>query len=224
MFNIEKFKYDSVCHLGYYRNKVVPSVTQLVNILFPLDEDIPEERLKKAAEKGTRMHSDLEDVNDIFAKGFGFYNSLKNAIDYVSDDAISQECRDYVAILSAYQLQPHSFEQLVFLLDENGELICYGHYDLVCVAKQTFEPLFNEDQLYLFDYKRTSLSNKVKTQLQLNIYKAAYEQKTGKKISGINELWFNEGLKLLPLELQENESIIELCKRLAKVYAEGNNN
>lgn len=227
MFDREKFRYDSVNHIGYYNGKIVPSVTQLVNILYPLDDDIPESRLKSAAEKGTQMHSKLEDINELFVNNnWGFYSNLKQAIDYVNDSLISKEEKDYVSILQAFQLEPHSFEQLVFLLDENANLICYGHYDLVVKAKAdiTFddEPLFIEDHLYLLDYKRTSLSNRIKTQLQLNIYKVAYEQMTSNQISGLNELWFNDGLKLLPLKLYEKDYIIELCKRLAKSYAERN--
>ena len=228
MFDIEKFRYDSVNHIGYYNGKIVPSVTQLVNILYPLDDDIPESRLKSAAEKGTQMHSKLEDINKIFTdnKAWGFYSNLKQAIGWVSDPLISKEEKDYVCILQAYQLEPHTFEQLVFLLDENGDLICYGHYDLVAKAKAdiTFddEPLFIEDHLYLLDYKRTSLSNRIKTQLQLNIYKVAYEQMTSNTITGLNELWFNDGVKLLPLKLYEKDYVIELCKRLAKSYVERN--
>ena len=48
MFDRKLFTYNEETHTGFYNGEVVPSCTQLINVLYPLDERIPEENLKKA--------------------------------------------------------------------------------------------------------------------------------------------------------------------------------
>lgn len=214
MFNKALFKYDPENHLGYYKNKLIPSTTQLIEVLYPLDDTIPEDRLKNAAERGTNVHSLVEDVNEIVREK-GLHRAL-------TEDLIAftgqTEIVDYFSLLHTYKLQPYDFEQLVFLLDENDEPICYGHYDLVVQAREDIAP-FTKDSLYLTDVKTTSLFDKKKVALQTAIYRVGYNQ-TG---NGYCEpqtfgIWLRDGVKLIPLDPKEENELIALCKGLRSIF------
>lgn len=218
MFNRELFTYDEETHSGFYDGKPIPSVTQLVDIIYPLDSDIPSDRLELAAERGTKIHARVEEINYIFDTNYGgnFQTTLKKAIDRALEMGM-QETLDYVSILSAYKLRPFDYENLIFLCDEQGELICYGHYDLVCQHEQDVDfANFREGQLALFDVKTTSLFNKKKVALQESIYALAYEQCSKNFIANILGLWLRDGVKVIPLERLDNKFVITLCKGLAK--------
>ena len=218
MFNRELFTYDEETHSGFYEGKPIPSVTQLVDIIYPLDSDIPSDRLELAAERGTKIHARVEEINYVFDSNYGgnFQITLKKAIDRALEMGM-QETLDYVSILSAYKLRPFDYENLIFLLDENDEAICFGHYDLVCQHEQDIDfANFRQGELALFDVKTTSLFNKKKVALQESIYALAYEQCSRNRISNILGLWLRDGVKVIPLERLDNKFVIALCKGLAK--------
>lgn len=221
MFNKELFRYDEETHTGYYNDKVVPSVTQLVDILYPYDSDIPQERLENAAKRGTTIHGIIEVANTYFDNPLDFETNLHE----VMNDALrmgTKELIDYVQILSAYKLRPFDYENIVFLVDENGDLICYGHYDCVVMATKDITigetNLFIEGRLYLIDYKTTSLFDRRKVALQESIYATAYQQSSGNQISGIYGLWLREGAKIIPLNQKKDDYVINLCKALRSEY------
>lgn len=223
MFNKDLFQYDEENHLGYYNGQPVPSVTQLVDILFPMDENIPQERIKKAAKKGTDFHSELAHYNSYFDNPYPIeedicecLDELKNPINREKD--ISQLV-DYLCLLNAFKIRPFDYEELIFLLDENGELICYGHYDVTFLAREDIAP-FKADRLTMCDYKTTSVFDKPKVALQLSIYALAYEQTSKNQIDNICGMHFNEKAKIIPLVRHEKGYTLELCKRLAKDWRE----
>ena len=215
MFNKALFQYDSENHLGYYKGKLIPSVTQICDVLYPLDDTIPEKRLKAAAERGTNVHSLVEDVNKIVREK-GLHRAL-------TEDLIAftgqTEIVDYFSLLHTYKLQPYDFEQLVFLLDDNGEPICYGHFDLVVKATDNIEP-FEKDNLYMIDLKTTSVFDKKKTALQTAIYRVGYNQLIGngfvdQKTFGIH---LRDGVKLVPLEEKPEKELLPLVRGLRDVF------
>lgn len=225
MFDRNLFTYDEENHLGYYNGVLVPSTTQLLDIVFPLDKDIPTERLVNASERGTEIHELIETLNSYFDNPFEYKHNLEvvnEVAKNLSNKAGKKELKDYVAFLNAYKLKPFDYEELIFLLDENGDLICYGHYDCTFQATQDISvddiDLFRENQLYMVDFKTTSLFAKKKTQLQLSIYALAYEQSSKNFITNIYGLWLREGVKLIPLNRQDNTYVIKLCKELRKIY------
>lgn len=222
--DISLFKYDETKHLGYYNGKLIPSTTQLLDIIYPLDSDIPQDRLDKASERGTEIHKLIEELNKYFDDPLPYNVLLDENIDIaieMKEDTGKQEIIDYVSILSAYKLKPYDYEQVVFLLDENEEPICYGHYDSTMLATETNE-LVEENNLYLVDFKTTSLFDKKKTNLQTSIYSVAYEQNKGETIKGTFGIWLREGVKIIPLELKDKVYVIKLCKELRKIYDERN--
>lgn len=219
MFNKELFKYDEETHTGYYNGEIVPSVTQLVDILYPYGEDIPQERLEQAAERGTMIHSIIEHINGMFDNPLDLSTCLQESISYAYLNKQPQEVMDYIYLLGVCGLRPFDYENLIFLLDEKGELICYGHYDLVCQATKDIPCYFQESLLYLFDVKTTSLFDRKKVAFQESIYALAYEQTTGNNIlTGICGIWLKDGAKIIPLDRQGDDYIIKLCKKLKEIF------
>lgn len=218
MFNKELFSYVPEEHEGYYKGKLVPSVTQLIDVLYPYGEDVPKERLDNAAQRGTKIHGRIEMINDCYDNSNSFMTNIDKL---VSIAALTEttEVFDYVSMLSVYGLKPNEWEDLIFLCDEKGDLICYGHYDCVFTATKDIA-CFNENKLYMADFKTTSLFDKNKVALQLSVYAAAYEQCNNKQIEDIFGVWLREGLKIIPLELRDSQTTIELCKQLKLLWEE----
>lgn len=226
MFDQKYFEYNESEHKGFYKGELVPSVTQLVDIVYPMGKDIPQDRLESASKRGTLLHSDIDFINMQFDDLLENHNSFKETINKVLKYAIAsgnQDLIDYVSYLSAYQLLPFRHEQLVFLLDENKDLICYGHYDCIYLALENIEIngnlVLESGNLYMFDYKKISLFNDKKVGMQESIYSCAFEQSDLYKIKNMFALWFSpSGTKMMPLKRQETNYTIQLCKELRKVW------
>lgn len=209
MFDKSLFTYYPDTHLGFYDGKLVPSTTQLIECLYPLDPNIKQEVLKKAGERGTAIHNTVEDFNDFYIKE----QKLKSV-----DDGDIQELKDYYSLLMTYDLRPLYAEQIVFLLDDKGELICYGHYDFVLECIKSNE-LFNCLDTYLFDLKTTSTFDKKKTKLQTQIYRVACNQ-LGLDLNGKTfGIWLRDGnANIYPFEEVEDSQVIKLCAGLRKIW------
>lgn len=224
MFDRNLFEYDSANHLGYYNGKLVPSTTQLLELLFPLDENIPADRLAKASERGTEIHSRIAQLNEVFkdCTDNEYELLLKDAIKYAIKSGL-QELIDYVSLLKAYRLVPVASEEMVFLLDENQELICYGTTDVVFKALDTIQfdndnVLFNSGNHYLMDYKTTSTFASAKTSWQTMVYAIAYEQAHPTTINKTYGIWLREGIKIMPLNQIDPNQVIKVFKNLRGAY------
>ena len=223
MFNKELFEYDSVNHIGYYQGEVIPSVTQLLELLFPIDKDIPADRLQKAAERGTEIHDKIAQLNEVFrdCTDNEYEQLLNEAIKYAIRSGM-QELIDYVSLLKAYRLIPYESEEMVFLLDENQDLICYGTLDLIAKSKDTVtfgdDTLFEEGDYNLFDFKTTSLFASEKTSWQTMVYALAYQQAHKLPISRTFGIWLRDGIKIMPLHSLDPQQTIETFKRLRAAY------
>ena len=227
MFDRNLFTYDEENHLGYYNGKLVPSATQLVDLLYPMNENIPMDRLQKAADRGTQLHEGLLSLNQMFDVPYAFERTIKESLNMVKEvTKFKKELLDYVALLNTYGLRPFDYEELVFLLDENDDLICYGHYDSTMEATRDIDlgdtHLFTQGLLYMVDYKATSLFNRPKVAFQTSIYATAYEQMSKNYITNCYGMWFNEGIKLIPLNRQDSAFTIKLCKQLKQVWEKNN--
>ena len=214
MFDKSQFSYNAETHLGFYKGKLVPSTTQLLELFYPINNKIKKEILKKAADRGTLVHNNIEDFNNYF---------ITNQRFPPIDNDTSKEIKNYYSLLKAYDLRPIYAEQMIFLLDENGELICYGHYDFVLECMKTNE-LFNCLECYLFDAKTTSTFDKKKTKLQTQIYRVACNQ-LGLDLNGKTcGMWLREdNANIYPFEEIEDKKVIALCKVLREQW-NGNNN
>ena len=213
MFDKTLFKYFEETHTGFYDGKLVPSITQLISVAFPLDPNIKEEVLKKAATRGTTIHNEVEKINKLYIDGAKDNQVLKEVAK--SEYA---EIKDYYCLLKTFNLKPIFAEQTVFLLDKNGELIAYGHYDFIVECVKSND-LFNCLDLYLFDLKTTSVFDKKKTQLQTQIYRVAIKQAG----ADLNELtcgiWLRDGnANIYPFATIEDSVVIQTCKILRKIW------
>ena len=85
MFDEKLFTYDEEKHLGYYNGKPIPSVTQLVNLVYPMNENIPMDRLQNAATKGTELHEGLLTLNTMFDTPYSLEGSINEALDSIKD-------------------------------------------------------------------------------------------------------------------------------------------
>lgn len=221
--NRDLFVYNEETHIGVYNGKPIPSVTQLLDLLYPYSEDIPEERLTKAAERGTKLHNAILKLNEYFDNPFGWKHNIEVVREVATKMAKALDLPqliDYVIFLETYGLQPFDYEEEIFLLDESDDPICFGHYDCTYLCQKDIAFL-KEGLLVLTDYKTTSLFAKQKVALQESIYALAYEQCSKNQISGINSLWFsNEGTKLIPLELRSKENTIALATLLRQQWEE----
>lgn len=162
MFVRDLFRYDEEEHKGYYCGELVPSITQLLEIVYPLDENIPTKNLKNAANRGTQIHELIEHFN-------------KSNGDDLTQLLIDTNVLNYYAFLKTLGMNIHKCEELVFLKDENNELIAYGHFDFVlkCLTNNVIGEQYD---LVLGDLKTTSEINKAKVKLQTELYRVAYEQ------------------------------------------------
>ena len=223
MFNKELFEYDELNHIGYYQGEIVPSVTQLLDLLFPIDKDIPADRIQKAAERGTEIHDRIAQVNEVFrdCTDKEYEDLLKDTIKYAIKSGM-QELIDYVSLIKAYKLIPYESEKMVFLLDENQDLICYGTLDFIAKSKESItfneDTLFEEGDYYLFDFKTTSLFATEKTSWQTMAYSIAYKQAYNLPINKTFGIWLRDGVKIMPLHSLDPQQTINTFKRLRTAF------
>lgn len=202
------FRYDEEEHKGYYVGELVPSITQVLEMIYPLNENIPTKNLKNAADRGTTLHGKVEEINKC--------DCVPN--EYLLDS----DCLNYLAFLKTLGLAIHKCEEMVFLLDENNELIAYGHFDFVfkCLDDNLFG---NANELVLGDLKTTSEVYRQKVKLQTELYKVAYMQTFRETLSDRTFVLHlrNGEIKFIPFDTNpRQEEIIRVAKELRKMWNE----
>lgn len=220
MFNKDLFTYNEETHTGTYNGEPIPSITQCLGVMFPMNENIPTKRLENASDKGTTIHSAIETLNTYFDNPFEYQHNIDVVVEIAGKVAKHKnipELVDYACMIATYKLKPFNYEELVFLLDENGDLICYGHYDCTFQAMEDIEP-FRQDRLYMCDFKTTSTFEKQRNALQLSAYALAYEQASKNLIDSVFGMWLRNGAKIVPLKRHDNQYIIQLFKKLKELW------
>ena len=218
MFDINKFEYIDQKHMGFYEGVYVPSCTELLGLIYPISKDISESVLENASQRGTELHDYIDTINKYFIEHNDYDLSLEASKKYALAVGI-KELIGYVSLLKAWKLQPIMSEQRVFLLDENGDLITYGHFDLILRARED-NALFEKDKAYLCDIKRTSTFNKPKTHLQTHIYRVASKYTIRYQLSDQTfGLWLKDDeAKIVPLNTDTEENIIATTKQAKELY------
>ena len=202
------FRYDETEHKGYYVGQLVPSITQLLEMIYPLADNIPTKNLKSAAERGTTLHEKIEEINKC---------------DCVSNEyLLDPDCLNYIAFTKTLNLAIHKCEELVFLLDKNKELIAYGHFDFVfkCLDDNLFG---NANEFVLGDLKTTSEIYKSKVKLQTELYKVAYMQTFIETLSNRTFVLHlrNGEIKFIPFDTTPNlQETINVAKELRNMWNE----
>ena len=143
-------------HIYLVDGVILPSITTILKDKFGAKYDgIPEYILQRAAEKGTYMHSAIQN-----------YEELGLEIDLL-------ELENYIKLKQEYKWKCISNEVPIILFIDNKPVAC-GRLDMVYKIGR---------KLGIMDFKRTSKLDVEYLTYQLNLYKIVYEQCYDKKVS-----------------------------------------
>lgn len=228
---MKDFVFDKENHIGYFKGKVVPSITQLVGILFPMG-NIKDEVLNKASERGTKVHEDIDNFNLGLVSACG-----------------TKEGKNWVLLMKSLGFVSVASEFEVLYKDDEGNVIAYGHADQLLQAKSyvyldntgklrvedepTFEGgetiLYAKGDIILNDNKTVSQFDNNKVELQLNLYaigeiENAVDDFYLKKTSKLIGTWVRDDkAQIRPLNLWEKAKATDTLKGLIEVWKESNN-
>lgn len=194
------FTYDKETHKGYVNGKLIPSITQLLAIMYPMEE-IPFERLEKASEKGTQVHQDIE----LFNKG-------------ISEHCETKEGKNFEILVNVYGLKIYDNEQQLLFADDNGEIIAYGTFD--AIFETTKDTSFaNKGELVLADYKTVAQFINEKVEWQVNFYALGYEETNICKIHKVCGIWLRDDIKQIrPLKKMDREVVKAKLYELVELW------
>lgn len=155
-------EYEDKTHTYYFNGNRCISVTQLLKELFPEKYDgIPEEILKKAAEKGTFIHSAIE---------------LYETMGLLTEEL--QEFRNYLFLKNYYRFKVLENEKPI-VIEYKGVFIA-GRLDMVVDDKEIGD--------CLVDIKSTSQLDMDYLSWQLSLYHLGYEQTYHKTLNGLKAI------------------------------------
>ncbi len=165
----------------------VPSITQILKVKFGKKyEGIDEAILKKASEKGTRVHEAIEN-----------YEKLK------LEDVTCRELKDYKFLKKQYKFECLDNEVPIILFKDN-EPISAGRLDLV---------LEMDKEMGLGDIKRTSTLDKEYLGYQLNLYRIGYKQSYDQEAKFLKGIHLRDGVrKFVNIPINE-ELVMELVEK-----------
>lgn len=216
MFDKKLFIYEEETHTGLYEGSVVPSITQLISVIYPLG-DIPTKNLENASVRGTEIHKGVESINRSTKD-----NKYKSA--YGSS---YKEVLNYYRLCNTYNLVADSYENIVFLLDENGDLIAYGHYDQVLKVLEPTKGIFEtKGEKILFDTKTVSDFDDDKVKLQTEMYRVGYKQTFNEELSQrTGGIHLREDIANIHIynETRTDEEVIEFAKFMLKMWKDKQN-
>lgn len=172
-------EFDDVTHTYLVDGVVVPSVTQLLKRRFSSKYDgIPDGIMKRASERGTRVHKAIE-----------------NYCTRGEEDG-SEELRNYKFLEKHYNFKA-LMNEVPIILEKDDRPVCAGRLDLV----------LNIDGSYaVADIKTTATLDKDYLAYQLNIYRLALMQNVDINITKLYGLHIRENKRKL-VEIPVNERI-----------------
>lgn len=183
---MEDFRFDEKTHTYYLGDKILPSVTQIIESTITKFEkkyeNVNEEILKRAAEKGRLIHSEIE----AFVKRdfIGFTTELTNFINIVADKKLSN-------IQSEVKVYNNEFAGTIDIIAEKG------------ISKR---------KNILADIKTTYKIDKEYISWQLSLYNYLLEySKPDLKIDEFYVIWLrDEDYKFEKIEPKSKEEILNL--------------
>lgn len=153
-----EFEYDDDSHTYIVDGVIVPSITKVVGSRFPNKySDVDPDVLREAAERGTRIHKEIEEYCTEGKKGK------------------SDELRNFIFLEKKYPLEVRDNEVPV-LVTKDGRPVCAGRLDLIVSI---------DGKLSVADIKTTSALDKLYLEYQLNLYRIGYMQSYGIYIDGL---------------------------------------
>lgn len=197
---VSEFVFNEETHTGTLDGVVIPSITQLLSIEYPMS-DIPQDRLDKASEYGSSVHQDIECYN----------NGL-------SDEFDTKEGHNYKLLLDKFGLKVKSCEKTIFIKDRKGKIVAFGTYDalLESIKDTCFAKV---GDIILVDFKTVSQFDNEKVEKQLNMYALGSEDEIT-KLAGI---WLREDImQIRPLKLKDYDETYDYVMGLVKKWREQN--
>jgi hypothetical protein len=162
MINGHKVSFIDENHEYIVDGKRVLSVSDILKnhaYFFNIKDDyanIPEEVLRRAAEKGTKLHSEIEN----FEKSGAMSHSI--------------EFKNYLKLKHQLNFSVKESEKIILLYNSSNRVVAAGRMDMLVNL--------NGDDLIL-DIKRTSRFYQAKVTAQTNLYKLGYNQTYGGSVS-----------------------------------------
>ena len=173
-------------HIYLVDGLILPSITTILKKKFGNKYDnVSPEVLKKASEKGTNMHQAIQDYEE------------ENI-----DDLGCLELQNYKFLKKHYGWKVVASE-IPVVLEFEGRLVAVGRLDQVIQI---------DDELGINDLKRTAVFDKEYVAYQTNLYRIAYQQTYGGRVSFVSGTHLrDEKRKFYKLPLDE-EKALELVK------------
>lgn len=170
----------------YLDGKKLPSVSTILRLLFGFQYGgIPEYILEKARIFGTETHTAIELYNE-------------TGIEKYSEDPLRNHClNEWIRLKDEYGIEIIASEQRV-----RYKSLYAGTFD--SIGKTA-------DGLALIDYKVTAKLDERHLLYQLNLYKIAYEERTGREISKLYGVWLpkrGRG-KVVDIEILDKDELLE---------------
>lgn len=175
-------------HIYLVDGVILPSITSILKDKFGAKYDgIPEHILQRAAEKGTYMHSAIQN-----------YEELGLEIDLL-------ELKNYIKLKQKYNWKCVENEKPLILFIDNKPVAC-GRLDMVYKI---------DSNLGIMDFKRTSKLDIEYLTYQLNLYKIAYEQCYDKKIKELKGCHLRDKIHKV-YEISIEEELLNYVKEWIK--------
>lgn len=168
--NNNTLEYYNDEHIYLVDGVIVPSITEILKIRYGNKYDgVPRERLQKAAERGTRIHAEIER----FCR--------------TGEEPSSPEVKNFRFLQKQYNFKVVETEVPVILFLEN-EPFAAGRLDMVL----TMPDYGGVWQIGGADVKTTSALDKAYLADQLNLYRIAYKQSYGVYWKFLRGIWIRE--------------------------------
>ncbi len=141
---------------------VLPSVTTLLKQVYgDVYAAVDPELLKRSADYGTQVHSELQSLITARAKGADIWGMI-------TSPTMHQETINYfVFVEPIYKIKPVMVEKVVLLYDKNKKAVAAGRFDLLAEVGGVTT---------LCDFKTTSAIHGKMVRAQLNLYLKAAVQ------------------------------------------------
>lgn len=185
---LDSLEYNNMLHVYLYNGKIIPGVTQLVEMVFgDKYKGVPEKILRQASIKGTRMHECIEAIEE---KGV------------LLDEDYQQEVVNYLGLMKKYELKPLKSEALVVYSNTEvyPSVVYAGRFDMLAENKKR--------ELVLIDFKRMYKIDRKRVQLQLNLYAEGFSYTYGEDIKKLYCMRLRED-KAEMMQLKRDKKVIE---------------
>lgn len=184
-------EFIDVSHTYLVNGVIVPSITTILKNKFSNKYNgIPKNVLRRASELGTQMHLAIQQYEE------------------QNIDCDLKELKNYKFLKRQYKWTCIENEKPVILFMDNKPIAC-GRIDMIGSIN---------NEMGLFDFKRTSVLDKDYLGYQLNLYRIAYQQSYGTEIEFLRGIHLREDVRKF-VKIPINE---ELTLKLIEEWREQN--